>query len=101
MFAHTECKKYSNHTSGNYSLVLSSKLSELADVAFLSIHTYISIAIGMQVIFIDFVKHVELEVLDGFPRLGVVTNEHNNWVASHAFRSLTVMTHALRYVSKL
>ncbi|XP_037403880.1 uncharacterized protein LOC119266718 [Triticum dicoccoides] len=44
----------------------------------------------LNVIYVDFVKHAAFEVPNGFPRLGVVTTEHNKWVASHPFGSLLV-----------
>ncbi|XP_044974483.1 uncharacterized protein LOC123442490 [Hordeum vulgare subsp. vulgare] len=44
----------------------------------------------LSVIFIDHVKHAAFPVPNGFPRLGVVTTEHNKWVASHPFGSLLV-----------
>ncbi|XP_044335893.1 uncharacterized protein [Triticum aestivum] len=44
----------------------------------------------LSVIFIDLVKHAAFEVPNGFPRLSVVTTEHNKWVASHPFGSLQV-----------
>ncbi|VAH55901.1 unnamed protein product [Triticum turgidum subsp. durum] len=44
----------------------------------------------LSVIFIDLVKHAAFEVPNGFPRLSVLTTEHNKWVASHPFGSLQV-----------
>ncbi|VAH55879.1 unnamed protein product [Triticum turgidum subsp. durum] len=44
----------------------------------------------LNVIYVDLVKHAAFEVPNGFPRLGVVTTEHNKLVASHPFGSLLV-----------
>ncbi|XP_047058014.1 uncharacterized protein LOC124664572 [Lolium rigidum] len=52
--------------------------------------TCVSIKGCLHILSVVFIDHAAFEVPVGFPRLGVVTTKHINWVVSHPFTSLMV-----------
>jgi hypothetical protein len=56
---------------------------------------YVSIATGMQVIFIDLVKNGALKIPGGFPRICFITSQHQDLVNSCYPQ---VWTHPLNFV---